>query len=176
MADSDVKTPPYSPEAEKSVLGAIMADASSHDGDRVFDMCLARGIRPDSFFDPRNRLIFSTMLSLNRNANPLDINAIITELKRTGGYDTIGGPGYLEGIAYDTPIVSHSEYYINILLEKHLRRLMIEAAKKTIENCYDEKDHVDSQAVLGEAEKSFLEISKELVNIFSSLCIFESSN
>ncbi|MBO6167656.1 MAG: replicative DNA helicase [Kiritimatiellae bacterium] len=157
--DATSRTPPHSTEAEQAVLGCIIMDSSTTAGDRVMDLCLTNGITEESFFDPRNRAVYSAMLEMNRNAKPLDNVSLIAELKRTGMLEGIGGAGYVESLQERTPFSSHAEYYIGILRDKHLRRKMIERAAKTIENCYDEKDHDDPQAVLGEAEKSFLEIS-----------------
>ena len=152
------KIPPNNPEAERAVLGSILVDSTSRDGDRVMDLCLTSGLTEESFFDPRNRIIFSTMLAMNRSAKPLDIVSMASELKRTGTFETIGSFQYLQSLADSTPTTAHAEYYISIVRDKHLRRMMIERATKTIERCCNENDNPDPQAVLGEAEKAFLEI------------------
>ena len=69
---NDVKTPPSSIEAERAVLGSILLDTTSRNGDRVMDLCLTSRLVPESFFDPRNRAIYSTMVDMNRKSRPLD--------------------------------------------------------------------------------------------------------
>ena len=62
----DVKTPPHSAEAERGVLGSILLDAETGEDTRVLDLCLTHGIEPESFFDPRHRIIFETLLEMSR--------------------------------------------------------------------------------------------------------------
>ena len=158
MAAEDIKTPPHSMEAERAVLGCIFLDTAGAGGERIMDLCLSEGLTADSFFDPRNRGIFATMLAMNRAGKPLDSVTFVTEARREGTLEALGGVGYLQNLVDQTPTTAHAEYYISILRDKHLRRMMIDRATKTIERCYDESGHPDPQAVLGEAEKTFLEI------------------
>ena len=154
----DIKTPPNNIEAERAVLGSILLDASSRNGDRVMDYCLTGGITAESFYDPRNRTIYSAMLEMNRASKPLDQLTLLETLRVSGKLDAIGGAAYLQTLFDQTPTTAHAEYYIGILRGKHLRRTMIERATKIVEKCFDENKNPDPQAVLGEAEKSFLEI------------------
>ena len=154
----DFKTPPNSIEAERAVLGSILLDATSRSGDRVMDLCLTGGISTESFYDPRNREIYGAMMALNRASKPLDHLTLFEELKSSGKLEAVGGAGYLQVLYDRTPTTAHAEYYINIMRSKHLRRMMIERATKVIEKSFDENKNPDPQSVLGEAEKSFLEI------------------
>ena len=153
-----MKTPPNNPEAERAVLGSIMIDTTGRAGDRVMDLCLTGGIVPESFYDPRHRSLYETMLEMNRTAKPLDMVSLVTELKRNGRLEAVGGVGFVETLVDQTPTAAHAEYYINLLRDKHLRRTMIERATETIEKCFDEKENPDTQALLGSAEKGFLDI------------------
>ena len=154
----DFKTPPHSIEAERAVLGSILLDTTSRNGDRVMDLCLTGGLSAESFFDPRNREIYATMLDMNRASKPLDMVTLMETLKVSGKMEAIGGAAYLQALYDQTPTTAHAEYYIGIVRGKHLRRMMIERATKVVENCFDEGQNPDPKAVLGEAEKSFLEI------------------
>ena len=154
----DFKTPPHNIEAERAILGSILLDTTSRSGDRVMDLCLTGGISAESFFDPRNREIYSTMLDMNRSSKPLDMVTLIETLRSSGRMEAIGGAAYLQALYDQTPTTAHAEYYIGIVRGKHLRRMMIERANKVVEKCFDEGENPDPQAVLGEAEKTFLEI------------------
>ncbi|MBR4894762.1 MAG: hypothetical protein IKZ36_06145, partial [Kiritimatiellae bacterium] len=68
----DLKTPPHNIEAERAVLGSILLDTTGRGDERIMDLCLTSGITPETFYDPRNKTIFSTMLLLNRLGKPLD--------------------------------------------------------------------------------------------------------
>ena len=152
-----MKTPPNNIEAERAVLGSILLDTTGRD-DRVMDICQSQGVTPETFFDPRNRAVYMAMQSLARASKPLDALTLIDELRVTGKLESVGGVSYIQSLLDQTPTSAHAEYYINIIISKALRRTMIDRAVKTIEKCYDENENPDPQAVLGEAEKSFLEI------------------
>ena len=157
MSDS-VKTLPNNTEAERAVLGSILMDATGRNEDRVLDLCGARGIHDESFYDPRNRTIFHVMGQLKQLSKPVDMVTVVEKLTNDGALDGIGGVGYIQGLVDNLPSASHAEYYLEILRDKQLRRTMIDRARKTIEKCFDEAQYTDPQAVLGDAEKSFLEI------------------
>ena len=155
---SDIKTPPNNTEAERAVLGSILLDATGRSDERIMDVCLTSGVSSDSFFDPRNRIIYSTMLDMNRRAKPLDALTLIEELRVGEKLDTVGGIGYVQSLIDQVPTTAHAEHYISIVTSKHLRRMLIDRASKVVDKCYDENEYPDAQVVLGEAEKTFLEI------------------
>ena len=155
---NDLKTPPNSVEAERAVLGSILLDTTGRSDDRVMDECRTRGIVPEAFYDPANRSIYTVMLEMSMASKPLDALALIEELRRTGKIDAVGGVGYIQSLIDQVPTTAHAENYIGILRGKYLRRLMIERATKVVEKCFDEGEYPDPQVVLGDAEKTFLEI------------------
>ena len=155
---NDMKTPPNNVEAERAVLGSILLDTTGRD-ERVMDICQSAGVVPESFYDPRNRAIYAEMQQMARLSQPLDALTLIEALTTAGKLGAVGGAAYVQSLIDQTPTTAHAEYYIGIVTGKHLRRTMIDRATKTIEKCYDEGEYPDPQAVLGEAEKSFLEIS-----------------
>ena len=154
----DLKTPPHSAEAERAVLGSILLDTVGRSDDRVMDICRSRGIVPETFYDPCNQLIYRTMLEMSLASKPLDALALVEELKRTNRLDTVGGVGFVQSLIDQVPTTAHAEHYISIIRGKHLRRMMVERAGKVIERSFDESEWPDPNVVLGDAEKSFLEI------------------
>lgn len=155
---NDLKTPPNNVEAERAVLGSILLDTTGRSDDRVMDECRTRGIIPEAFYAPCNRAIYTTMLEMNMASKPLDALSLIEELRRTNKLETVGGVGYIQSLIDQVPTTAHAEHYIGIVRAKYLRRLMIERATKVVEKCYDEGEYPDPQVVLGDAEKTFLEI------------------
>ena len=152
-------TPPHNAEAERAVLGSILIDTTGIDDDRVMDIALSAGLTSESFYDDRNALIFSTMRKLGQASKPLDAVTLREELNVSGKLEAAGGDMYIQSLVDDTPNAAHVEHYINIVREKHLRRTMIQKATQVLSKCYDENEYPDPQAVLGDAEKSFLEIN-----------------
>ena len=154
----DLKTPPNSADAERAVLGSILLDTAGRGEDRVMDLCLERGISPESFWDGRNRTIYAAMLALNREGRPLDALVLTERLRADGSLEAVGGAGYVQSLIDQTPTAAHAEHYAGIVRGKHLRRTMIDRAAKVVEHCYDESAWPDPKTVLGDAERSFLEI------------------
>ena len=152
------KTPPNSVEAERAVLGSILLDTTGRSDERVMDECRTRGIVAEAFYDPANRAVYSTMLEMSRASKPLDALALIEELRRTNKLEAVGGVGYIQALIDQVPTTAHAEHYIGILRGKYLRRLMIERATGVVEKCFDEGEYPDPQVVLGDAERTFLEI------------------
>ena len=134
----DLKTPPHNIEAERAVLGSILLDTTGRGDERIMDLCLTSGITPETFYDPRNKTIFSTMLLLNRLGKPLDALMLIENLRVDSKIDAVGGVAYIQSLIDQTPTSAHAEHYIEIIRSKHLRRVMIERATKVVEKCYDE--------------------------------------
>ncbi len=154
---NDMKTPPNNVDAERAVLGSILLDTTGRD-ERVMDVCQSAGVIPETFFDPRNRAIYKEMMAMARASRPLDALTLTEELSSSGHLEAVGGAAYIQSLIDQTPTTAHAEYYIGIIIAKQLRRTMIDRATATIEKCYDESEYPDAQAVLGDAEKSFIEI------------------
>ncbi len=155
---ADLKTPPQNVEAERAVLGSVLLDARGRNGDRVMDLCLTGGISPETFFDPRNRTVYQTMVDMNRASKPLDPLTLMEELRAKGRLEAVGGVGYVEALLDQVQTTANAEYYLSIVRAKHLRRTLIDRATRVIEKSYDESEYPDPQTVLGEAEKDFLAI------------------
>ena len=153
-----MKTPPHSLEAERAVLGCILLDTVGRSDDRVMDECRSRGVVAETFYDPCNRLIYQTMLDMNRASKPLDALSLIEELRRVNRLEAAGGVGFIQSLIDQVPTTAHAEHYISIVKGKYLRRMMIERATKVVENSFNEEEYPDPQVVLGDAERTFLEI------------------
>ena len=157
--EEHISTPPNSIEAERAVLGSILLDSTGRNEDRVMDLCLTSHIDQNSFYDPRNSVVFAKMLEMNRFSKPIDALTLMEELQSAGKLEAIGGAAYIQSLVDRVATTAHAEHYIGILRNKHLRRTMIDSARKVIANCYDEAGHPDAGEVLGDAERNFLEIT-----------------
>ena len=154
----DLKTPPNNVEAERAVLGSILLDTTGRGEDRVMDECRTRGIVPEAFYNPANPTVYTTMREMSRSSKSVDALTLIEELRCTNKLEAVGGVGYIQSLIDQVPTTAHAEHYIGILRGKYVRRLMIERATSVVEKCFDEGEYPDPQVVLGDAEKTFLEI------------------
>ena len=132
---SDILTPPHNLEAERGILGSILIDASMGDS-RVLDLCIENGITEDAFFSPVNRLLFETMLGMQKEMITIDALTLNERLRQIKRLDSICGPATIQALIEETPVAAHAEYYINIVREKYLLRRVIECARKAEQRCF----------------------------------------
>ena len=160
--EDNIKTPPHSTEAERGVLGAILLDAEAGEYMRVLDLCLTHGLEADSFYDPRNRLLFETLLEMSRASLPVDAVTLSERLQALGRMEAVGGATAVETLVNATPTSAHAEYYIDIVRQKHILRKLINTARETERKCFD-GDGRTADVILGEAETAFLGIGGDSV-------------
>lgn len=146
------RVPPHNLEAEQGLLGSMLLDAA-----RVMDLCVARGLTPESFSNGSHQVLFDELLAMHEAGRPIDLVTVGDCLRENHRLETIGGSLYLDRLIDQTPTAAHAEYYLNIVYEKHLLRTMIQCAHSAIDRCY--RPGLDAPTLLGEIEQSFFEIS-----------------
>ena len=141
--------PPHSLEAEVSVLGAMLQDSTAV-------LRAMEQLKPDDFYQPEHREIFSVMCELSRNHSPIDLVTLHTELARKGSLEGVGGDAYLMRILNQVPTTANVKAYIDIVLEKSTLRKLIQACRNISRDCYTQQSPV--QDTLAAAEKAIFDI------------------
>ena len=147
-----LRVPPHSVEAERGVLGSILLDPSAS-----VDKCVARRLRPASFFDRRHQLLFEQLVEMSQSNRPMDALTIQEWLKERELLDKVGGDGYLLELQESTLVPAHVEFYSDIVLEKSICRTLIERSAETIDAAY--RGESDAALLIAEAETSLFELS-----------------
>lgn len=145
------KLPPHSIEAEEAVLGAILINPNET-MNRVVEI-----LKPDSFYSPRNKLIYEAMMLLFNQNKPIDSLSVAEYFNSQNKLDSIGGREYLNDLVIDTILTSNIEYYANIIKENALKRDLINAGSLIIEESFKNPESATS---LEYAEKMIFEISQ----------------
>ena len=141
---------PYNLEAEQAVLGSILIDPSSID--RAMDY-----LRPDSFFKPEHRDIYSIMISMFTAGETMDIITVLEAAKAQGVFDTDeAAKAYLAQLVEVVPSASNIESYARIVVEKYYLRCLIGVAGDIIDNTAG--GHGDASTLLDSAEQRIFEI------------------
>jgi replicative DNA helicase len=151
MSLEDVKLP-YSLEAEQSVLGSILIDPQ----------CLYQvldHLKPQFFYLPQHREIFTSMVSMFSQSSAIDIVTLLNELKTAGVYDEAGGKAYLLQLAEIVPSVANVAAYARIVQEKFYLRSLITASKEIITAASEESD--DVRAIMDAAEQKIYDIRQD---------------
>ncbi len=145
---------PQAPDMEKAVLGALMIDK-----DAYLEVCDL--LRPESFYEPRNQMVYEAIQQLSMEESPVDVLTVVDKLEKTGNLNEVGGPGYIAELSSMVVTSANIEYHANVVAEKYLSRQMAHyvsiIGKKTFDETYDIKD------VIQEADSLLLEISQKSV-------------
>src|SRR5215216_2572462 len=115
------------PEAEASVLGAILLTEQALDG-----VLLEIGLRSHDFYRPRHTAIFQAMIRLKEKASPeaVDVLTVAEELRRGGELEKAGGESYLSSLPTIVPAVGAVLDYARIVKEHSLLRSILKATRE----------------------------------------------
>lgn len=116
------KEPLYSPDAEASVLGALLIDNSKIEK-------VAEKIQPSDFYDPRHRRIFDAMLKVHKRGEDMDLLTLHDELRSTGQADVVGGAAYLTELTNYVPTAAHIVSYAKIVGDFSAKRQLVQASQ-----------------------------------------------
>ena len=143
---------PQALEMEKAVLGALMIDK-----DAYLEVCDL--LRPESFYEPRNQMVYEAIQRLTIEGSPVDVLTVTDKLGKMGKLEEVGGPGYVAELSSRVASSANIEYHANVVAEKYLSRQMIHyvgvIGKKTFDETYEIKD------VIQEAESILFELTQK---------------
>ncbi len=143
---------PQAPEIEKAVLGALMIDR-----DAYMEVCNL--LRVESFYEPRNQMIYDSIVKLNADESPVDVLTVTDKLGKMGKLDEVGGPGYIADLSSRVATSANIVYHANIVAEKYLARQMIHYVGTIGHKAFDET--YDIKEVVQEAESILFELSQK---------------
>ena len=141
--------PPNSVEAEVSVLGAMLQDSAAV-------LRATEHLRPEDFYQPEHKEIFSVMMDLYLQRRPIDLVTLHTELARKGSLEGVGGNAYLMKILNSVPTSANVKAYIDIVQEKSTMRKLIQACQKISGECFTQQTPLEN--ILSSAEKAIFDI------------------
>ncbi len=147
------RIPPHSEEAERGVLGSALLESG-----RVVDLAVERGLSPESFYVPVHQILFEVLLGMVRDGRPVDLLTVGDRLRDLGRLEEIGGATFLDHLVDSTPTAAHAEYYIDIVRQKHLLRMIIDRAREAVDQCYGSDETAD--IILGRTEEQFFGITE----------------
>ncbi len=153
ISNYDLRLPPQSLEAEKALLGSILIKS-----DALFEVL--ENIKPESFYSEKHKIIFQAILELHNSNEPIDLLSLTTKLKNKKILDSVGGEVYIAELASFTPSSGNVDYYSKIVLDKYIKRKLIEAAEKIAGIGFDEERETEES--IDQAEKEIFSISQNI--------------
>lgn len=145
---------PQNIEAEINALGCAFLSKSALDK-------LCEELTIPMFYQENHKKIFEALLTLRTNDIPVDITTLSNELEKNKTLGMVGGIEYLTEIINSVATPANLEYYIKIIFEKYLLRTLMEKSTEIIDNCYEEKEEINS--IIEMAEKNILGINSDRV-------------
>lgn len=144
---------PHSMEAEQSVLGGLMQDASNFDG-------VSEQIAEGDFYKSGHRKIYAAMFQLMERDQPIDVITVSEYLTQTDELESVGGLDYLVDLATNVPSSANVAAYARIVRERATFRQLISAATEISRASFNPAG-LGSDDLLQLAEKRVLEIAEE---------------
>ena len=128
------RTPPYSMEAERSVLGAILLN------NVILDKVLEAGVEARDFYKEAHQRIFEAMQALYERKDVIDMITITATLKDRGYFEVIGGTGTLTQLLEDQFAIANAVQYAKIVHEKAILRRMIDTCTEIVNEAMEGVD------------------------------------
>ena len=143
--------PPQALEVERAVLGALMIDKDAY-------AVVCETLRPESFYEPRNQMVYAAIRDLSMDEKPVDVLTVTDQLSKSGKLEEVGGPGYIVELSSRVASSANIEYHANIIAQKSLGRQLISFASNIETKAFDET--IDVEDLMQEAEGSLFELSQ----------------
>jgi replicative DNA helicase len=145
------RDPPYSLEAETSVLGGMLIDGDAVT--RVVEL-LDAGM----FYREGNRHIFRAMVRLFNRGDVIDVITVADQLKNVDQLERTGGIDYLGHLVSAVPTAANVEYHAGIVREKALLRRLVEQAHQIVRDAHDPGERTVDD-ILDEAESRIFQVA-----------------
>jgi replicative DNA helicase len=143
---------PQALEVERAVLGALLIDKDAY-------AVVCELLYPESFYEPRNQLIYAAIRDLSMNEKPVDVLTVTEQLARNGTLEEVGGPAYVAEISSRVASSAHIDYHARIVAQKFLARQLIQFTSDVQTKAFDETIDVDE--LMQHAEGSLFELSQK---------------
>ena len=144
------KIPPQNIEAEIATLGAMMLEPSSISN--VIPI-----LRKDDFYRIAHQHIYQILVELFSHGENPDILVLKNKLEAQGMLETVGGTSYITMLTDAVPSAANITYYAKIVLEASIRRRLIKAANRILEEVQNKS--LESRTLLEEAQRKIFELT-----------------
>jgi replicative DNA helicase len=148
-----LKVPPHSLEAERSVLGGLLLDATAWDA-------IADRLSEEDFYRHDHRVLFRAIAELVNRDQPVDLITVTHWLKEHGELDEATIVPYVAELARSTPSAANIRAYADIVREKSVLRQLIAVGTEIADSAFNPQGR-DSKTLLDEAEQKVFRIAEQ---------------
>jgi replicative DNA helicase len=140
---------PHDQAAESSVIGSMMMDPEAIAAAQKY-------LSPDDFYQKSFGLLFSAIVSLDNEGQPVDSVTIQNRLREMDAPENIATDSYLAQLVTAVPTSTNIEYYAKIVADKSRLRTMIRTMESLTNSCYLNRESV--QTLMAETEEKMFRV------------------
>ncbi|MGI0485415.1 replicative DNA helicase [Pantanalinema rosaneae CENA516] len=146
------RLPPQNIEAEEAILGGILLDPEAIN--RVSDL-----MRPEAFYLSAHQEIYRAAIQLQSQGSPTDLMSITAWLRDRELLDKVGGQSKLVQLIDRTVSAVNIDRYANLVMEKYMRRKLIQAGSEISHLGYD--TNKDLEDILDQSEQKVFNVTQD---------------
>ena len=143
---------PNSPEAEQSVIGAMLMDKDAI-------ISASEILTEEDFYQYQYGVMFGSMVELYNEGKPVDLITLQNRLKEKDLPPEVYSLEFVRDLITTVPTSANIKYYANIVYEKSLLRKLIKLNEEIANTCYAGKEKLSD--ILEHTEKSVFELLKK---------------
>jgi replicative DNA helicase len=146
------RIPPHSPEAEKSVIGAMLMSE---------DAALAASeiLTKDDFYDRQNGIVFEAMRGLCEAGKAIDPVTLRDALNREDLPEEMRSMEFIRELLVSVQTSANVREYARIVREKATLRRMIRVSSDIENACYQGRE--DTETIMDQAEKNMFQVLQQ---------------
>ncbi|CAG5069144.1 Replicative DNA helicase [Dyadobacter sp. CECT 9623] len=145
------KLPPQAVDMEEAVLGALMIEKDAL-------TAVADILRPDSFYKESHIRIYSAIITLFADSEPIDMLTVTAKLRSTGELEMIGGATYIMQLTSKVNSAANIEFHARIISQAYIKRELIKIASEIQRDAFEET--TDVFMLLDKMEQNLFQISE----------------
>ncbi len=145
---------PHSAEAERGILGAVLLDNG------LISQAIEL-LRPEDFYVPSQRRIFTAMIALFERGAEINPILIGEELKKENALESVGGISFITNLTFGLPHSTNIAHYAKVVRGKSMLRQLIKAANKITQEALEQED--EPEIILDHAEQAIFQLADERI-------------
>lgn len=155
MSNRAIKPPPEKPEAEASLIGAMLMDGGLYNE-------VARGrLGPADLSREQHRIVLSAIARVAERSEPVGFATVQAELIAHDELDAVGGSQFLVGLMQNVPTVAHASSYAAIVERTALLRRLIGVANEIARLALTREE---SAAAVADAQELLFAVSESTLH------------
>jgi len=150
---------PHDSDAERAILAAMLLEPQYCVGVAIEKL---RG--DDVFYSPVNRIIYQSILSMEKKSIGVDVISLAHVLSQDGRLEEIGGKLFLAELQNSIATTANMEGWCEIVNQFAILRGMISVCAESMQSCYSPEEGKPVDLLLDELEMKILKVRETTNN------------